>query len=1008
MIRRINFFAGPGAGKSTVAARIFSELKIRGFDVEHIPEYIKTWAHENRKPESYDQLYVFAKQLKAEDVILRNVKHIVTDSPLLLNTSYSKLYNFQASDHLIRIAQQFDRDFPPLNLYIERTVDYVDKGRYQSYEQAVDFDNFLLEFLDENLEGELLKILDGTKISKEIRGEIEDEILCRRPPCLAVVLCTEDPASEIYVKRKQKACEEVGITTFLIRPFQGGIEKWDHPAEHLLSTIDYLNDDPAIHGILVQLPLPNNIPQHWVFDRINPLKDVDVFSPTNVGLLLQGRPRLIPCTPQGIQELLIRSGIPIAGKKVAIINRSDIVGKPLNALLIQDDGNRANATVFLCHDRTPPDRLKDVCLSADIIVVAVGIPNFLTEDMVHDKSVIVDVGINRKEGSKKIVGDVHPAVHEKVYAYSPVPGGVGPMTVTILTELMMTEQRFITMAEAESMVTEAVAKVRIGLARAPRPFKVFGLGNSNKYATRVCEQLGGIKLTKHTEKTFDDGEVYLKSGPEHNDAEEGNVRGHNVFVIQSLYSDNNESVNDKLVKLCFMCGSLKDASAHEVTPIIPHLGYARQDRKTESRAPISTKYVARMLESVGIDRVLMFDCHNLSAEQNAFSVPIDNLEAKRLFAKWVAQTLYDIRGEVKKIRVLTPDSGGLNRCTRFRNTLVDELRALGSEELADDIEVVIYDKVRIKGVVHGGRIIGDVDGAHVVAYDDMISTGGTMRKACKAAIEANAWLHAICATHGLFVGNANEVFDGLDTKIVVTDTVDPFRLNEPNRDKLEIISTTEMVASAIMRIHSGTGSISDRHHSTDWENPTMTTATVSTESLQQIGELKERAEELTATYQAEFGEIMQQISAIATGEQVAATSAPATAPTATSPAPKRGGGKKTASTPSSKKKTTGKKSSGPVKPENRNYDNDMSLKEAVFDVLDRENWKGILDKEDGDVALSAGEVKKVIETEQKWVSSAADITSQLQGALRDLRKMNLVVWENKKYYVPEGAEYPKS
>lgn len=369
---------------------------------------------------------------------------------------------------------------------------------------------------------------------------------------------------------------------------------------------------------------------------------------------------------------------------------------------------------------------------------------------------------------------------------------------------MSDHQRFVTLAEAESMVDAAVAKVKLTLARAPRPFKVFGLGATAKYAKRVCDRLG-VPVTPHTEKTFDDGEVYLKSGPEHNDAEVGNVRGHNVFVIQSLYSDEDESVNDKLVKLCFMCGSLKDASAHEVTPIIPHLGYARQDRKTESRAPICTKYVARMLESVGIDRVLMFDAHNLSAEQNAFSVPIDNLEAKRLFASWCAKTLC----KSPKIRVLTPDSGGLNRCTRFRNALVEELRALGAEETADEIEVVIFDKVRVKGQVQGGRIIGDVDGADVVAYDDMISTGGTMKKACRAALDANARLHAICATHGLFVGNANEVFDGLDTKIVVTDTVDPFRLNESNRKKLEIISTTEMVASAIMRIHSGTGSISE-------------------------------------------------------------------------------------------------------------------------------------------------------------------------------------------------------
>lgn len=158
MIRRICMYGGPGSGKSTVSARIFSEMKMRGFDVEHISEYIKTWAHENRKPQSYDQLYVFAKQLKSEDVILRNVDHIVTDSPLLMNTAYANLYNFGPVEHIINLAKQFDRDFPALNFFIERTVDYVDKGRYQSWEQAVEFDKFLLDFLDEHLEGELIKI----------------------------------------------------------------------------------------------------------------------------------------------------------------------------------------------------------------------------------------------------------------------------------------------------------------------------------------------------------------------------------------------------------------------------------------------------------------------------------------------------------------------------------------------------------------------------------------------------------------------------------------------------------------------------------------------------------------------------------------------------------------------------------------------------------------------------------------------------------------------------------
>lgn len=158
MIRRLNFFAGPGAGKSTLAARTFAELKIRGYDVEHIPEYIKTWAHEGRSPTSYDQLYVFAKQLKAEDVILRNVQTIVTDSPLLMNTAYSRLYNFQCSQDLIKICQQFDKDFPPLNLFIERTVDYVEKGRFQNHQEAVDFDVFLKKHLEEHLQGNVISV----------------------------------------------------------------------------------------------------------------------------------------------------------------------------------------------------------------------------------------------------------------------------------------------------------------------------------------------------------------------------------------------------------------------------------------------------------------------------------------------------------------------------------------------------------------------------------------------------------------------------------------------------------------------------------------------------------------------------------------------------------------------------------------------------------------------------------------------------------------------------------
>jgi methylenetetrahydrofolate dehydrogenase (NADP+)/methenyltetrahydrofolate cyclohydrolase len=298
-------------------------------------------------------------------------------------------------------------------------------------------------------------VLDGKKISDDIRAEIKAQIQERakplrskyvggpgmKPPCLAVILTSDDPASELYVKKKQEACSEVGITSYLLKPFEGGLEKWGDPMGHLLSTIEYLNHDDSVDGILVQLPLPKVketgpfapvLDQRLVFDKIDPLKDVDVFTPENVGLLVQGRPRYIPCTPAGIQQLLTRSGIAISGKKVAIINRSDVVGKPLHALLSQNN-KEANATVTLCHDHTPPDLLKEICLTSDIIVVAVGKPKFLTADMVPYGAVVVDVGINRTEGSKKVVGDVdYLPVADKAAAITPVPGGVGPMTVTML------------------------------------------------------------------------------------------------------------------------------------------------------------------------------------------------------------------------------------------------------------------------------------------------------------------------------------------------------------------------------------------------------------------------------------------------------------------------------------------------------------------------------------------------------------------------------------------------
>lgn len=296
------------------------------------------------------------------------------------------------------------------------------------------------------------QILDGKLVSNKIQNQVKDDLdkfyylqqqlrsklgqdFIREEnisrPTLAVILCGNDPASELYVKRKQEACKKVGINSYVLKPFEGGIENWNNPESHLFSTINYLNEDKSIHGILLQLPLPEPLQKskYRAFDLINPLKDVDVFNPINSGLLIQGRPRFLPCTPAGIQELLKHYEISVQGKKVCIISRSDVVGKPLHSMLIQNN-EYANATVTLCHDYTPKNLLKNICLTSDIIVVAVGIPGFLTSDMITEKTVVIDVGINRV--NNKVIGDVEPSVKEKASWISLVPGGVGLLTVAML------------------------------------------------------------------------------------------------------------------------------------------------------------------------------------------------------------------------------------------------------------------------------------------------------------------------------------------------------------------------------------------------------------------------------------------------------------------------------------------------------------------------------------------------------------------------------------------------
>jgi methylenetetrahydrofolate dehydrogenase (NADP+)/methenyltetrahydrofolate cyclohydrolase len=277
------------------------------------------------------------------------------------------------------------------------------------------------------------KIIDGNEIANEIRDELKKRIAELRSkgviPGLTVVLVGEDPASQVYVRMKGKSCEELGLYSETIRL------PADHKEDDLLKLIDDLNANPRIHGILIQLPLPDHINETKILDRISPDKDVDGFHPVNVGRMLIGDPGFLPCTPHGVQELLVRSGNSPEGKHVVVVGRSNIVGKPVAAILMQKKKG-ANATVTVCHSRTKD--LPSITRQGDIVIAAMGVPQFIKADMVKEGAVVIDVGVNRVDdpSAKKgyrLVGDVDfEAVKEKAAAITPVPGGVGPMTIVML------------------------------------------------------------------------------------------------------------------------------------------------------------------------------------------------------------------------------------------------------------------------------------------------------------------------------------------------------------------------------------------------------------------------------------------------------------------------------------------------------------------------------------------------------------------------------------------------
>lgn len=313
--------------------------------------------------------------------------------------------------------------------------------------------------------------------------------------------------------------------------------------------------------------------------------------------------------------------------------------------------------------------------------------------------------------------------------------------------------------------------------------QLFALNESLAFGERVSAHLG-LSLSPHEEREFEDAE--------HKARPLVNVRDQDVFVIHSLYGDARQSGNDKLCRLLFFIGALKDASAARVTAVVPYLAYARKDRKTKPRDPVTTRYVAALFEAVGTDAVLTMDVHNLAAFQNAFRIRTENLEANKLFVHYFLPLLRE--GETV---VVAPDAGGLKRAERFRQLLL--------HQLGKPVGAAFAEKYRSGGVVSGELLVGDVRGKIALIVDDLISTGNTLvrtARACRA--QGAATVYAV-ASHGLFTADAPEVLAGdAIERLAVTDTVPPFRLEEgAARQKLALLSSAGLFAEAIQRMHGG-------------------------------------------------------------------------------------------------------------------------------------------------------------------------------------------------------------
>jgi len=278
----------------------------------------------------------------------------------------------------------------------------------------------------------MANIINGKEVSAKVKAEVKAEAQILKEKGieigLAVVIVGNNPASRVYVNSKKKACEEVGFNSYEYALSE------ETTQEELLSLVDKLNNDDKVNGILVQLPLPKQINENAVINAITPDKDVDAFHPYNVGKIMIGEYSFLPCTPAGVMELIASTGVSISGKDCVVIGRSNIVGKPMAMLLLHQSG-----TVTICHSKTK--NLAEICKKADILVAAVGRANFVTADMVKDGAVVIDVGMNRLDNGK-LCGDVdYEAVFEKVGYITPVPGGVGPMTIAMLMKNTLTSAK---------------------------------------------------------------------------------------------------------------------------------------------------------------------------------------------------------------------------------------------------------------------------------------------------------------------------------------------------------------------------------------------------------------------------------------------------------------------------------------------------------------------------------------------------------------------------------------